>query len=240
MSQSYSKSNKTGDDCNVLDHTYFDEIDISNPEVIRENKVCNAYKKGQTIFQEGNRPMGLFSIEKGKVILTKRGIEGREQITRFAKEGDILGYRSLISGDNYAASAVALDECVICMIPKDNFIQLLEQNGKLALKIMRHLARDLEVAELNLTDMAHRTVLERTAKVLLLLEEFFGYKEDGISLNVSLKREDIANIVGTATESLIRYFSEFKKNEIIALNGKEIRILNRTRLEELANNGVES
>ncbi|MEX2409789.1 MAG: Crp/Fnr family transcriptional regulator [Candidatus Paceibacterota bacterium] len=222
--------------CNEDNHSVFGELEGANLKVINSNKICNVYKKGQTIFHEGNRPMGLYFIKKGKIILSKTGIKGREQIIRFAKEGDIIGYRALISGDNYAASAITLEDSSICFIPQDYFLLLLDQNKMLSLKIMRQLAKDLEIAELQLTDMAQKPVRERTAKVLLLLEAYYGYKDDGKTLNVTLKREEIANIVGTVTETLIRYLSEFKNENIVDLDGKEIRIFDRSKLLKIANN----
>ena len=99
-----------------------------------EEKAGNFYKKGQVIFYEGNRGHGLFCIFKGKVKVHKLGDEGKEQIVRFAKEGDVLGYRSLLGDEPYNATATAIEECVICYVPKGRFLEVLESNHSLSFK----------------------------------------------------------------------------------------------------------
>lgn len=224
------------ENCPSRHNSVFSRLPDVNLDELSNNKMCNVYEKGQIIFYEGNRPLGLYCISNGKAIVIKSGLDGRKQIVRFAKEGDIIGYRALISGGNYTASASLLEDSSICFIHRDIFFKLLRQNYNLSLKIMCHLANDLKNAETKLTEMAQKPVRERTAEVLLLLTDFYGLKEDGKTINVSLKREDIANIVGTVTETLIRYLSEFRHEKIIDLDGREIQILNHKKLLRTANN----
>lgn len=198
-------------------------------------KNCNYYQKGETIFFEGNRPSGLYCINSGKVKIYQSGFEGKEQIMRLAREGDILGYRSLISGENYSASAKAIEDSKVCIIPKDIFYELLNTNSYITTGVMKLLASDLKDAQNKLTDIAQKPVIERLAEALLMLREYFGSEEESDSMYITITREEIANIVGTATETAIRLLSDLKKQGIIDLDGKKIRILKHDSLIKLAN-----
>lgn len=223
------------DKCHVLHPTWSYTLTDEHFNEHSITKLCNVYKKDQIIFSEGKHPAGLYWINKGKVKISKKGREGREHIIRFAKDGGIIGYRALISGEKYTASAVALENSRICFIDSDAFFKLLKLDNELLLNIMRQLAVDLRIAELKLTEMAQKPLRERTAEVLLMFKDFYGVKNDGKTINVSLKREDIANIIGSATESLIRILSEFKQEKLIDLDAKEIKILNHKQLYHIAN-----
>jgi CRP/FNR family transcriptional regulator len=202
---------------------------------INEQKVCNTYKKGQTLFSEGSYPFGVFCVNNGKIKLSHLGDDGKEQIIRLLKAGDVLGYRALLSGDRYSASAVALEDTQICFIPKDLFIKVLKLDQGLAFEMMKLLSDELHKAEVKLTHLAQKPIRERLAETLLFIKETYGFEPDGITLNVRLSREEIANLVGTATESAIRLLSEFKKDGIVELDGKKIKILRQKELIKTAN-----
>ena len=203
--------------------------------IINEQKVCNTYKKGQTLFNEGSYPFGVYCINDGKIKLSHLGDEGKEQIIRLLKAGDVLGYRALLSGDRYSASAVALEDTQICFIPKELFINILKLDTGLALEMMKLLSDELHKTELKLTHLAQKPIRERLAETLLFIKETYGFEADGITLNVRLSREEIANLVGTATESAIRLLSEFKKDGMVELDGKKIKILKSRELLRTAN-----
>jgi len=202
---------------------------------ISDSKHCNLYSKGQTIFNEGNYPSGLFCINKGRVKLSQTGFEGKEQIIRLAKDGDVMGYRSLISGDPYSATATVLEDSKICVIPKNIFFELLRKDVKLTGKIMKLLADDLKFAQNKITNLAQKPVIERLAETLLMLKEYYGIKDEDAYLNITITREEIANIVGTATETAIRLLSELRKEGILEIEGKKIKILRSEALLKLAN-----
>lgn len=202
---------------------------------INEQKICNTYKKGQTLFNEGAYPFGVYCVNNGKIKLSHLGDDGKEQIIRLLKAGDVLGYRALLSGDRYSASAVALEDTQVCFIPKDLFVNVLKNDTGLAFEMMKLLSDELHKAEVKLTHLAQKPIRERLAETLLFIKETYGFEADGITLNVQLSREEIANLVGTATESTIRLLSEFKKDGIVELEGKKIRILHTDRLLRTAN-----
>ena len=215
---------------NLFCHTEYDVLEEINIE-----KVCSTYKKGEYIFKEGSRPHGVYCVNYGKIKLSKMGDDGKEQITRLVKAGDPLGYRALLSADSYSSSAIAIEDSGVCFIPKDLFMGILQKDSTLALEMMRLLSDDLRKAELQITHLAQKPVRERVAEALLFIKETYGFEEDGKTIAAMFSREDIANIVGTATETAIRLLSEMNKDKIILLNGKKITITDLPKLIKTAN-----
>lgn len=220
--------------CTSKTLSVFNELPIEELGEISSSKGCNYYRKGQTIFFEGNNSHGIYCVHKGKIKLHKLGLDGKEQIIRFAKDGDIMGYRSLLSGESYSLSATVLEDSSICYIPKDNLIELITKDPKFALKVMSLACKEMGKATDMITKLAQKPVRERLAEVVLILKETFGVREDG-SIDVQLSREEIASLVGTATESCIRILSEFKRDQLIKLEGKNIFILNQKALMKEGN-----
>ena len=210
---------------------------LSNEQVeeIDNSKGCNFYNKGQVVFHEGNRTNGIYCINKGKVKLFQIGAEGKEQIIRFAKPGDVVGYRALLSEEPLSASATALeDDTTICFIPRDQIFSMITQNPNFNFKFLKMLSHELGEAAKIITDLAQKPVRERLAETLLILKDTFDMDEEK-NIQVKLSREELANIVGTATESVIRLLSEFKKDKLIAVEGRNIKLLNIPGLTRVAN-----
>lgn len=194
--------------------------------VLSEHKSTLAHNKGQVLFLEGTQPMGLFCISEGKVKIFKTDDSGREQIVRLAQAGDFLGYRALLSGENYNSSATILENAKVCFIPKSSFTDLISKDQNFQNKLMQAVCHDLGVMEQKMADMANKTVRQRLATTLLMLKNSYGIDGDQkTEIDIALTREDLAKIVGTATETLIRLLSDFKKDGLIDLNGKKISIL---------------
>ena len=221
--------------CAQMNTSVFCKAKIEYLNQINSQKVCNTFKKGQTIFNEGSYPFGVFCINSGKVKLAHLGDDGKEQIIRLLRGGDVIGYRALLSGERYSASAVALEDTQVCFVPKELFIYILKNDAGLTFEMMKLLSDELHKTELKLTHLAQKPVRERLAEVLLFIKETYGFEEDGITLNVRLSREEIANLVGTATESTIRLLSEFKRDSMVELDGKKIKIINQKKLLRTAN-----
>jgi len=221
--------------CDVRNTSIFKDLNGKEIEELSHSKGCHVYKKGQVIFYEGNYPSGLFCINKGKIKIYKLGESGKEQIVRLAKIGDIIGYRALVSGEPYRGSAEALEDAVLCHIPKESFLSIMQNDGPFAMRFMQLLCQELGEAEARLLDIAQKSVRERLAEVLLILKEKFGYEDQDQTLNITLTREDLANIVGTATETVIRLLSDFKKENLIELKGKKIQLVDVAGLIKVAN-----
>ena len=223
------------DKCENLTGSMFCSLDKSELGQLSDHKSFNLYKKGQVIFYEGNQPQGLYCVYSGKVKIHKLGDDGKEQIVRLAKTGNVIGYRALLSQDNYYATATALENTLICFFPKSVYLGLLMNNPEFSMKTIKILSSDLKVAEQMVTNMAQKHVRERMAEALLLLKDFFGLEDDRATINTVLTREDIGSIAGTTTETSIRVLSDFNKSKIIKLVGKKIKILNSRELSRIAN-----
>jgi len=202
---------------------------------ISEGKADNFYKKGQVIFYEGNRGHGIYCIYKGKVKIHKLGDEAKDQIVRFANKGDVLGYRSILSNEPYNATATALEDSIICYLPKSKFMEVLEKNHELSYKAIQLLTNDLRQSEEKIINITQKTVIERITESLLILKEKFGLKEDGKTLDIQLTRKEVGNIAGVTTETTIRTLSDLNKKRIINLKGKQIELVNIPRLVQLSN-----
>jgi CRP/FNR family transcriptional regulator len=221
------------DECRSRLSNVFCSLTSEQVSEMDSEKNCSIYKKGQIIFNEGNKPAGVYCVNKGKIKIYQTGEEGKEQILRLAKEGDILGYRALISGEVYSGTAEVMEDATVCFIPKRTFFEFLHNNAELSTKMMQLLSHDLKEAEARLTAIAQKPVRERMAEAILMLNEFYGTDSSG-AIAATVSREDIANIVGTATETTIRILSDFKNEKLIELQGKKIIIKNRQALTKTA------
>ena len=216
---------------------------FENPEILKyftkeelaelsHDKRIISYKKGDLIIEEGATPKGIYYLDKGTAKMFKLGFNGKEQILRFTKSGDIIGYRSILSRQPYGASATAMEDTEVCFIPEKFFLKVLEHHPKLAFDILRRISEDLGESAQTITFLAQKTVRERLAEVLLLLEKKLGTDKDGF-IKISLTREEMANLIGTATESAIRLISEFKTDNLIEVEGRKIKILAHQKLTKL-------
>ncbi|MCK5103155.1 MAG: Crp/Fnr family transcriptional regulator [Cyclobacteriaceae bacterium] len=213
--------------CAGKEHSLFSDLPREDLDVLSLHKTCIRYKKGQTLFYEGTRPMGLFCINSGKVKVYKISSEGKEQILKLGKPGDFLGYRALISEEFYNSSATVIEEGAMCYIPKADFLEILQKNPTFFRKMAKRVAHELGLMEQKLVTIAQKSVRERLAATLIMLKETYGMEDDESNLiDIALSREDLANIIGTATETVIRLLSDFKTQKLISLQGKKIKVLN--------------
>jgi CRP/FNR family transcriptional regulator len=221
--------------CEGRKDSWFKDLDNQKIEEMSLHKSCIKYKKGQNIFYEGTRPMGLFCINSGKVKVYKNSPQGKEYIYRIAKPGEFLGYRALLSEEYYAGTATVLEDANICFIPKDYFFNVLQKDPTFMRKMVKAISHEMGVLETKLAELAQKSVRERLAGTLLMLKDTYGIEGEGNALiDIALSREDLANIVGTATETVIRLLSEFKGDGLISFEGKRIRVLEPRKLARQA------
>jgi CRP-like cAMP-binding protein len=211
----------------------------SQAELIEAAKTCATYKKGELIFNESAIPMGVYCIVCGVIKLVSTNHDGKEQILRFAQPGDVIAYRALIADEPLVSSAVCLEDTVACFIPKNVFLNIIDENAAMSKELMKALSHELGVVEERVQSLAQKSVRERLAEALLFLHATFKSNTlDSDVIAITLPREDIANIVGTATETVIRLLSEFKSDKLIELDGKKIRILDKNKLEKISHASV--
>jgi CRP/FNR family transcriptional regulator len=209
--------------------------DVHKNEMLEVDKVktCQLFKKGDLIFHEGGVPHGAYCVKYGKIKIYKTGVEGKDQIIRFAQDGDLIGYRSLLSGEKFNASAACLDETVVCFIPKEQVLKMVSENHGFAMSLMKAACHELGETTKIITTLAQKSITERVAEVLLVLRANFGVDSHNV-INVILSREEIANMVGTATETVIRTLAKFDADGLIELDGKKIGLKNANGLAQIA------
>lgn len=207
---------------------------IESLKKLSEEREVRIYKKKDDIYKEGNYPKGVYFVSKGKVKIYQTSESGKELITELHKEGDFFGYVSLLQDEKYTSSASALEDSEIYMLPKEDFFALIYKNAEVSRRFIEILSNNLRENEKQLVKLAYNSVRKRVAEALVTLSD--KYKKEGeqtFSMNVS--REDLANIVGTATETVIRTLSDFKDDKFIEVAGGKITILNYDRLVNMKN-----
>ncbi len=202
-------------------------------ETFSDHKTTLLIKKGENLMTEGNTINGLYCIKDGKGKLTKLNTNGKEQIIKFIKGGDLLGHRSLLSEELVGLNAIALEDMHVCFIPKGDILDTIKENNQFSLNLMKNISHQLNEANTSISQMAQKPVKDRLAETLIHLEETFGVDNEGF-IDIILTREEIANTIGTATESAIRLLSNFKKDGVIDLQGKKIKISNKSALKNIS------
>lgn len=199
-----------------------------------DNRNANHYKKKQVIYTEGNHPVRLFYIQKGKVKTFKANADGKELTVGLFNEGDFLGYTALLEETVYKESAEAIEDTEIAVIPKEEFDSLLKHNKEATHKFIKLLAKNVSEKEEQLLGLAYNSLRRRVADALLALHS--KYKKEGQeNFSIQISREDLANIAATATESLIRTLSDFKSEKLIEIKGGSISIIDEQRLQKMFN-----
>ena len=224
------------EECQVRSISKFGTLCSENLGKINYNKSCTAYKKGQIIFHEDTRPLGVFCVNKGRLKVYKTGDDGKDQIIQISKPGDLLGYRAMIGEDLYPVTAEALEDVQVCFVPKTEFERLLEESSDFSKMLLKEACHELSQMTELLTNLAQKTVRERLAVSLLMLKEIYIDEERPNELaEINMTREDLANIVGTATETIIRLLHDFKEENLIKTNGRKIMVLDAPRLVKVGN-----
>ncbi len=199
---------------------------------VSDSKVSKTIKKGEAIFKEGDKLDGVFCVRNGVSKLSKLSANGSNQIVKLASKGEVIGQRSVVAEEHVNLSATAVSDMEVCFIPKDGIVNTLHTNPNFTLEVLRHMAHDLKEADDVIVNMGQKNVKQRMAQAFLYLKNNFGQDEEGY-LSVTLSREDISNVVGTALESCIRIISEFKKKGYLQASGKKIKIADEKALRDL-------
>ena len=208
---------------------------LNDLDNIAQDKISQQYRAGQTIFGEGTRSAGLYCVHEGRVKITKSGGDGKEQILRLVRPGDMLGYRALVAGSVHATSAIALSDCTVCLIPKHVITPQLSHNAVFSSALLQLLAANLGATAERMLHLAYKPVRERLAEALLLLRRtYHPASAAGQPFTIAISREDLGALMGTTKETTTRMLSEFKQEGLLTTRGSAITLLATHKLHEIA------
>lgn len=210
--------------------------DLSSDDILYVNQYKGryTYPKGSIIFHRETLPLGVFIIEKGSVKLHIPSGQGRDQIIRMAGEGDIIGHRAMLTDQPHTTTAEALEETHVCFLSKDVFYRLYGNNKSLHAQLIALFAGNLISAEQQLVSVSYKPVKARVAECLLQLKDKFGCGKENNVLNITLSRQDLSSLTGTATETLIRNLIRMKEEGLIDFQGKKILLMDLKGLQQTA------
>jgi CRP-like cAMP-binding protein len=212
------------------------ELPSDDFELLTANKTEQFYKKGETIFREGGYPSGIYYVIEGKVKKYKLDKDGREQIIYVANTGELLGYHAILSEDRYPDSAAVLEESKIAFIPKEDFLETLLQSEVLSRRLLKTLSHEFAVLANSLTMFAQKSVRERLALQLIVIREKYKVNfQPGMPVEINMSRDDLASLVGTARENVVRVLSEFKEDGILETKGRKIIVHDVNKLISITN-----
>jgi CRP-like cAMP-binding protein len=200
------------------------------------NMTEELYPKGQIIFREGAYPSGIFFIREGKVKKYKVDKHGREQILYVANTGELIGYHALLADERYPDAAATIENSKIAFIPKEDFLAVLDKSKQLSQRLLKALSHEFSVFANNIFLIGQKSVRERFAIQLVLMRE--KYKENfvpGMAVEINMSREDLASLVGTARENIVRILKDFKDEGILETKGRKIIIKDVGKLIRVAN-----
>jgi len=194
-----------------------------------KERKTRTFKKKDIIYREGDFGSYVYKIKKGKVKTYRINEDGKELVHDLLKEGEFLGERAVIQDDTRTEFAEAMEETELILIPRSDFQELIFGNREVSAQFIKLLSRHLSERELELMEMAYNTVRKRTADSLMKLHDTYESKDGVVTFEIS--RADLAGMVGTATESVIRILSEFKKDGWIEINGSSISVLEADKIK---------
>lgn len=217
-----------------LNDFFYSVQKLDDLKKLSKDRRVKTYKKKEIVCGEDSSPLYLYFLAKGKAKAYKAHEHGKELITTLYNEGDFFGYTALLEERPYSETIETLEESEICLIPKEDFFSLMYNNMNVMKIFVKMLSDNIVEKEKQLVNLAYSSVRKRVANALILLQERYdNTKEKDKNFSISISREDLANIVGTATESLIRTLSDFKEEKMVEIKGSNITITNADKLRKL-------
>ena len=235
-----SLSNLTDDsknsclDCIKRKDSLLSDLRARELKILEKNRYSVSYKPGEIICKEGTKPLGLICLNKGKVKMVRRRLNGTEQIVGLKQSVDFIDFRALMVGNTCLSSSIALEESNVCIIKKKDFFKVIEINKNFAFKIIRFLALELIKKDSSLVNITQKHIRARLAEALILINNIYGTNPSDGFLNVSLKRSELAGLANMTTANAIRVLSSFNKNKLVEVNHRKIRIIDLEVLKELS------
>ena len=222
--------------CPLRKKSLLNELSSDELEILNENRVEQYFKSGEIIYHAGEKPLGLICLNSGKIKITKSDETKNEIITDLKRPVDFISVKSLMTGETYSDTATALCDTDICIINKESFFKVLNNNSKFAIKLVQFFAKKLDESESKTFNLTKKHMRARLAEALLLDYNIYGITEDNV-LNVQLKRSELAALANMIPSNAIRILSEFAKEEIVKTDRQNISIVNMIGLKEISHFG---
>jgi DNA-binding response OmpR family regulator len=204
-------------------------------KLLSQKNGSSQFKKRENIYRQGNIPEGLYYIKSGRAKTFKISSDGKEFITGLYKENDFFGYLPLFDESRYSDYAATLEDSEISMISSNEFYSLLDTNISISRQFRKLCIDQIRSKDEQMVRLAYNSLKKRVADGLILLFDKFAESTDTKNFSIKISREDLSNLVGTASESVIRVLKEFKEDNLIELQASTITILDYSKLLALEN-----
>jgi len=217
--------------------TFWDILTPDERQFVKNNTTIHHYKKNEMIHCEGETPTQMMILAAGKVKVYKDGVGSRTQIIRMLKPGEHFGYRAIIANETYNTNVAAFEASTVFMLKAEIFIAVLRNNNAFCFRFLEEIASDLGAADARTVNLTQKHIRGRLAEAILLLKKNYGVEEDGVTINIYLSREDLANISNMTTSNAIRTLSNFVNEHVIAIDGRILKIIDEEKLRKISKMG---
>ena len=217
--------------------TVWDVLTPDERQFLKNSFTVHHFKKNELIHCEGEIPTHMMILASGKVKVYKEGVGSRAQIIRMLKPGEHFGYRAIIANEPYNTNVTAFEASVVYMIKSDIFLSILKHNNAFCYRFLEELATDLGASDARTVNLTQKHIRGRLAEALLMLRKNYGLEEDGATISIYLAREDLANLSNMTTSNAIRTLSNFVNEQIIAMDGRKLKIIDEERLIRISKMG---
>lgn len=217
--------------------TFWDILTPDERQFVKNNTTTHHYKKNEMIHCEGEIPTQMMILAAGKVKVYKEGVGSRTQIIRMLKPGEHFGYRAIIANETYNTNVSAFEASTVFMLKAEIFIAVLRNNNAFCFRFLEEIASDLGASDARTVNLTQKHIRGRLAEALLLLKKNYGVEEDGVTINIYLSREDLANISNMTTSNAIRTLSNFVNEHVIAIDGRILKIIDEEKLRKISKMG---
>ena len=214
----------------------WEPLSAAQRRVIGEELSFKPFKKSEVIYKEDEHPSQMMCLIQGKVKIYKEGM-GRCQIVRVVKPGEMFGYSNYFSHESYKTNAMAFESSVVAFIPMNIINRLMHDCFGITQAIVTQLSTALGESDERTVNLTQKHISGRLAEALMILKDHYGVADDHCSLNISITREDLANLSNMTTSNAIRTLSTFASENLIAIDGKKIKILKEKELLKISRNG---
>lgn len=212
----------------------FSALPCELKDQLASGHVTRTFQRGDIIYCSGDRPSGILCLAKGKAKVIREGVTGREQIVRLVKPVGFIGYRAFFADEFYQASAIALEDSVICQFNQEVVLEVMKREPDISMMVTQSLARELGESHARMINLTQKHLRGRLAESLLFLIKTYGFEPDGLTIRAYLSREDLANLSNMTTSNAIRTLSTFCEEGLITINGREIRVLDVSKVERVS------